>query len=142
MADRVSAETVPTVRATLERAGRTDRPKIVIPEDVSVPVGEVVRLALGGRTYFARVERAIDDTLEFRGAYDNARQAREGDGVNRLTEWAERKALDFGRSVQLDLVEEDFFYGVRAPGETAVYEVPDKPDDSLANIAKEVSDDE
>lgn len=140
MADRVSAEAVPTVRATLERAGRTDRPKIVIPDDTPITAGEVVRLAFGGSTYFARVERAIDDTLEFRGGYDNARQAREGDGENRLTEWAESKGLDFGRSVHLDVVEPDFFYGIRAPGERAVYEVPDRPDESLASIAEEVSE--
>ena len=40
----------------------------------------------------------------------------------------------------VDVAEAGFFYGLRAPGEAAVYEVPDRPDDGLAAIARELED--
>lgn len=139
MVDRVAADnpSVETVRATLVRAGRTDRPKVELPAEFSIPES-VVRLALDGRTYRAVFERSIQDVPELRGAYDNARIAHEGDGENRLVEWTERSGLDFGRSVLVDVVEPDAFYGLRAPGADAVYEVPDSPDPGLANIAEDI----
>ena len=144
MPESVPSDAVDSVRATLERAGRTDRPKIVVPDDDrdAVPEGELVRLSADGTTYHARVELAIDDSLELRGLYDNARLAREGDGENRLAAWADDHGLDFGRTVHLDLVDEGFFYGLRAPGERAVYQVPDRPDEGLADIAGDLEDGE
>lgn len=138
MPESVPSDAVESVRATVERAGRTDRPKITVPESVRdrIPEGEPVRLSLGGSVRHATVELAIDDSLELRGAYDNARLAREGEGANRLVEWVDDAGLDFGRTVHLDLVDEGFFYGLRAPGERAVYQVPDRPDGELADIAK------
>lgn len=143
MPDSVSSDAVDSVRATLARAGRTDRPKVTIPDEASdrFPEEDVVRLDLGGKTRHTRVERALDDTLELRGAYANARQAREGDGENHLVTWADEKGLDFGRTVHLDVVDEGSVYGLRAPGERAVYTVPDSPDDSLADIARQTEED-
>jgi hypothetical protein len=140
MPESVPSDAVDSVRATLERAGRTDRPKVVVPEDAHdrVPEGEVVRLSLDGAVRHATVDLAIDDSLEIRGAYDNPRLAREADGENRLVEWVEANGLDFGRTVHLDVVEAGFFYGLRAPGERAVYQVPDRPDEGLADIARDV----
>ena len=140
MPESVPSDAVDSVRATLERAGRTDRPKVVIPDDAhdAVPEGEVVRVSVDGTVYHAQVDLAIDDSLEIRGLYDNARLARDGDGENRLAAWADDHGLDFGRTVHLDLVDEGFFYGLRAPGERAVYQVPDRPDDDLADIARQV----
>lgn len=142
MPDSVSSDAVDSVRATLARAGRTDRPKVTIPDDARdrFPTEEVVRLDLGGKTRHARVERALDDTLEFRGAYANARQAREADGENLLAAWADDAGLDFGRTVHLDVVDEGTAYGLRAPGERAVYTVATSPDDSLADIAKQTQE--
>jgi hypothetical protein len=139
MPDSVSSDAVDSVRATLARAGRTDRPKVTIPDDARdrFPTDEVVRLDLGGKTRHARVERALDDSLELRGAYANARQARAGDGENHLVAWATAAGLDFGRTVHLDVVEEGHAYGLRAPGERAVYTVTASPDDSLADIANQ-----
>lgn len=143
MVDRVAADnpSVETVRATLARAGRTDRPKVELPESFSLPEG-TVRLSLDGRTHHATFERSIRDTPEICGAYDTPRLAREGDGENRLVEWAERNGLEFGRSVFVDVVESDEFYGLRAPGVDAVYEVPDTPDAGLADIAEEIEGDD
>lgn len=138
MADRISHdhESVVTRRAKLERAGRTSRPKLVLPDDVAAPEGPV-RLVLDGTTYHTTIEEAVDGAVEIRGAYDNARMAREREGENHLVAWAERKNLDFGRSVHLDAVDDDF-YGVRAPGERAVYTPTDSPTDSLSNIASDL----
>ncbi|WP_254824036.1 DUF7112 family protein [Haloglomus halophilum] len=135
-------DAVRTVRATLERVGRTDRPRIDLPdgERDAFPVGEVVRVALDGRTRHARVHRGLDDGLELRALYDNPRQARTGDGEDRLPAWVADRDLAFGRSVLVDVVDEGFFYGVRAPSESAVYEVPDRPDDGLAAIARDLEE--
>lgn len=143
MPDSVSSDAVDSVRATLARAGRTDRPKVTLPDDARdrVPEGTVVRLVLDGTTRHARVERALDDTLELRGAYANARQAKEGDGENHLLAWADDHGLDFGRTVHLDVVLEGEVYGLRAPGERTVYSVPETTDSSLADIAEEVEED-
>ncbi|WP_254542818.1 DUF7112 family protein [Halomarina pelagica] len=141
MADRIPHDhsSVTTVRAHLERAGRTDRPKLVLPEEVSIP-DDPVRLVLDGRTYHARIEPDFDDVPEIRGAYDNARMARERDGANRLVEWYEDGNLSFGRSVHFDVVDPGDLYGVRAPGERATYDSRDTPSDSLADIARDLDE--
>lgn len=143
MPDSVSSDAVDSVRATLARAGRTDRPKVTIPDDARdrFPAGTVVRLVLDGTTRHARVERALDDSLELRGAYANARQATEGDGENHLLGWADDHGLDFGRTVHLDVVVEGEIYGLRAPGGSAIYAVPESTDSTLADIAEEVEED-
>lgn len=140
--ERVSSETVETVRATLAQAGRLDRPKLELPDDLDADEG-VVRLDLDGREAHARVERDFDDALEVRVVRDNARQAREGegDGDDRLAAWADDHGLDYGRTVLLDLVDPDEgHYGLRAPGDSAVYGVPESADDSLSSIAEEVGE--
>lgn len=138
MSDSVHSDAVDTVDATLVRAGRTARPKIELPDEADLPVGETILLVLDGSRCHVQPERAIDDTLEVRGAYDNARKARETAGENRLIEWFESRRLDFGRTVHLDVIDAGHAYGLRAPGETAVYEVPKHPDGTLSDIAEEV----
>lgn len=142
--DRIANDnaSVGTVRATLARVGSVDRPRISLPSDAAdaFPVGEVVRVALDGSTRHARVHRGLDDGLELRAVYDNARQARQGDGTDRLPSWVDERDLEFGRSVLVDIVDEGFFYGIRAPSEAAVYEVPDRPDDGLAAIARDLEE--
>jgi hypothetical protein len=127
---------VSTHRATLARAGRTDRPKIVLPEELQVP-DDPVRLVLDGHTYYTVVDADFDGVPEVRGAYDNVRMARERDGSNHLVEWVEAADLEFGRSVHVDVVESDLL-GVRAPGESAVYSAPASPNDSLQDIARDL----
>jgi hypothetical protein len=158
--DAVPSDAVPTVRATLARAGRTDRPKVAVPDDHRdrFPTAETVRLFLDGSQFHARVERALDGgeasaasrassdepsesdgAIELRSVRDNPRLARETEGTDRLREWADDTRLDFGRTVHLDVLDEGFCYGLRAPGETAVYDVPDRPDDGLASIAEDLA---
>jgi hypothetical protein len=146
VADSVSSENsaVETVRAELTSAGATGRPRITVPESAHdrFPTGELVTLVLDGTRRHARIDLAIDDSVELRGAYDTRAMARNGDGENRLVEWADRAGLGVGRSVLLDVVSTGELYGVRAPGKQAVYEVPDTPASSLRDIAESVDGDD
>lgn len=142
MPERVPADhpSVETVQATVERVGGTDRAQVVLPEDV--PVTEaVVRLVVDGDTHRAPVEHTLGGSLAIRGAYDTPEQARDRSGPDYLAAWVGDAGLSFGRTVLVDVIEADFLYGLRAPGEEAVYEVPDRPDSSLASIADRLEGD-
>jgi hypothetical protein len=132
----VTSDGVETVRATIVESGSLDRPKVSVP-DGTMPVG-VVRVDADRATYHAPVAIDFDGDLEFRGLYDNARMARERDGENRLREWVDDQGLAPGRTVLVDVVVEGEQYGLRAPGDSAVYRVVESPDDDLASIAEDV----
>jgi hypothetical protein len=132
----VSSDGLETVRATIVESGALDRPKLSVPDD-TLPEG-VVRVDADRTTYHAPVEVALDGDLELRGLYDNARLARERDGENHLGEWVDAQGLEAGRTVLLDVVVEGAQYGLRSPGEDAVYRVVETPDDDLASIAEDV----
>ncbi|WP_336001749.1 DUF7112 family protein [Halorientalis halophila] len=143
MPDRLPSDhdAVATHRASLERVGRTDRPKVVAPADAALPADEIVRLVLDGSTYHARVETSLDGDPEISGAYDTPTLAREpGSGENRLAEWVAEADVSVGGSVLLDEVTSEFQYGLRAPGERTVYEATEKPSDSLAAIAEDLTE--
>ncbi|WP_458206782.1 DUF7112 family protein [Haladaptatus sp. NG-SE-30] len=144
MTQRVSSDTTDTVRATVAQAGATNRPRIEIAADDAdaFPADELVRLVIGDTEYRAQIERPLTgDGRLIRGAYDTPRLARNpGEGENRLSGWFAGSNREFGQSVLIDVVEEGFQYGLRAPGERAVYVVTEKPSESLADIAKQVED--
>lgn len=142
MPERVPADhpSVETVRATVERVGRTDRAQVVLPEDVPV-TEEVVRLVVEGDSHRASVERNLGGSLAIRGAYDTPEQARDRSGEDHLAAWVGDAGLSFGRTVLVDVIEAGFLYGLRAPGEEAVYEVPNRPDSSLASLAERLEGD-
>jgi hypothetical protein len=144
MPDRIPSDhpSIETHRISLDRRGRMDRPRLDCSGiEAALPIEEVVRLTLDGDTYHARVERTFEDDPEIRGAYDNPRIAREpAEGTDRLAEWRARNGLDFGRSVLFDVVVPGHAYGLRVPGERAVYEVTTPPDDSLQSIARSLDD--
>jgi hypothetical protein len=127
--------TVETVRVTLSRYGRT-RSRLPLPDDDRFPL-TTVRLVLDGDTSHARIETGKDGP-EITGVYDNARLARERTGEDRLEEWRTESNIDYGRSVLVDIVESGFLYGVREPGERAVYEAVESPDEGLAAIARDL----
>ncbi|WP_336360664.1 DUF7112 family protein [Haladaptatus sp. ZSTT2] len=146
MADKISSDnpSVTEVRARLTRRGRTDRPSISIPEAYhdAFPVGEVVRLVLDGTQYHARIESPLgSDGPEFHGAFDNARLARAaGEGENHLDAWVKSSGRSFDSSVLVDIVEEGFLYGIRKPGERAVYTAVEAPNSSLTDIARSLDE--
>lgn len=141
MGERIRADhpSVDTVRATIEQVGRTSRSKIHLPAETPISHG-MVRLILQGTIRRSPVERTHDDDLVIIGAYDTPEQARQRSGENRLQEWIDEEQLEYGRSVLVDMLEREFCYGVRVPGEDVVYEVPDRPDSSLTAIADELAD--
>ena len=127
---------VETVEATLDRWGRT-RSRLSLPADDRFPAGSV-RLVIDDVTRHATIETTDDGGREVKGAYDNARLAREHDGEDRLEAWRRAVGLDHGRRIAVDIVESGFLYGIRKPGERAVYEAVESPNDSLASIARDL----
>lgn len=141
MADRVGSDnpTVTTVRATLVRRGGTRRPAVEVSSagDVPAPDDDQVRLSIDGRWRRAPV-RVDEGTWTLLGAFDNARMARERDGTDRLVAWVEAEGFSIGRSVLVDVVEPGAAYGLRAPGEEAVYESGQGPAEGLRRIAEDL----
>ncbi|MFB6110492.1 MAG: hypothetical protein ABEJ60_06425 [Halodesulfurarchaeum sp.] len=128
--------TIETIPAKLARRGRTTRPTVRVQGDLEVEPGSLVRLMLDGTEYRAPVERREDGTPVFRRAASSPAVARDpAPAENALVEWVESTGLGMGRTVHVDVVEPGFRYGLRAPGESAVYP-SGRPDDSLASIAE------
>jgi len=140
--DRIAHDhpTVETVRAEAARAGRTDRLKLVLPDDERLFPETVARVVLDGDTRHARIERGLGGDRELRAVRDNPRLAREAEGPNRLPGWLDDAGLTAGRSVLVDVVDPGTLYGLRAPGERAVYTPVETPEDSLADIARDLED--
>lgn len=112
---------------------------MAVPADASLalPAGGVVRLVVDGRERRAPVA-ARDGGRTIEGAYDNARLAREHGGTDRLAAWVDDRGLDVGRSVLVDEVEPGATYGLREPGETAVYAAERGPARGLRRIAEDL----
>ena len=144
MADRVSSDhpSVQTVRATAEPTATGLTVSIPADERERFPADEVVRVVLDGDERFGRIERALTgEELSIPGVYDAPRLAREpGSGTDRLAEWFDAQSIPEGGSVLIDVVEPAFLYGLRAPGETAVYEAKEPPNESLSAIADELEE--
>lgn len=136
--DRIASDNpaIETRRAAVARHGGT-RKRVEIPGDV--PTGEVVRLVLDGTTYHARIEGGFADAdPHVAGAYETPEMARSGDGTERLQAWLDAADRSPGSTVLLDVIEPEFAYGLRAPGEEVVYDAIEKPPDSLASIARDL----
>ncbi|MHC3436656.1 DUF7112 family protein [Natrialbaceae archaeon A-gly3] len=144
MADRVSSDhpSVQTVRATLTETTTGVRLEIPSEDREAFPLEDVIRIVLDGTERFTRLERALTGEDVFvTGVFDAPGLARNpGDGEDRLPAWADDHDVHIGGSVLVDVVEPDFLYGLRAPGETAVYEAKEPPSDSLASIAESLED--
>lgn len=145
MSNRVSNDhpSVHTVDATVIRAGRTDRPRLAIPpaDADHFPPGEVVRLVIDGTEYFTLVaENLAGDEIELRGAFTTPDGARNPDGTDQLGDWRADSRVAFGNTAHVDVVEPGYKYGLRAPGEHAVY-TGGKPDSGLQDLARDLLDD-
>lgn len=136
MTDRVSSSTLETIRATLARSGGTARPEVrVPPAEASSFQTNIIQVTLGDAAYYSPVV-SVGDSVALRGAYANARRARERDGTDRLSEWVTEIDLDFGRTVLLDTIISGSQYGLRPPGTDSVYRVRREPDRDLQDIAR------
>jgi hypothetical protein len=138
VSDRVPSdhETISSHRTRHKQVGRTGRPRVPLPDDLDVAVGDVIRLSLDGKMYHAQVTESLDGGRDVRGAFDNARLARAGDGTNHLTTWADDAGLAVGDPVVLDVVSPGYNFGLRRPGERVVYKATDAPSSSLSDIAR------
>ncbi|MDS0281970.1 DUF7112 family protein [Haloarcula onubensis] len=139
MSERVPSDhdAVDTHRVSIESVGRTDRPRVVLP-DVGLHDGDVVTLTLDGDDYEALVETSLDGDLVVTHVADNRRLARERDGENRLAEWVTDAAVSVDGSAHFDVVTEGHQYGLRTPGKRVVYTATDAPDASLSDIASDL----
>ncbi|WP_247002743.1 DUF7112 family protein [Halosolutus gelatinilyticus] len=144
MADRISSDhpSVRTVRATLSKTATGVRLDVPSDDRDAFPVDDVVRVVLDGDERFATTQRALTgDELSIHGVYDTPDVARDpSGGENRLAEWLADRDVQTGGSVLIDVVEPEFLYGLRAPGETAYYDAYEPPSDSLSSIAKNLDE--
>jgi hypothetical protein len=142
VADRLPSdhEAVETRRVGISRVGRTDRPRVELPEDIDVAAGDVIECVLDGEGFYARVETTIEGQPMVQHAADNRRLARETEGENRLVEWFADSDCSLEGSVHLDIVTAGHTYGLRTPGSRVVYTATDTPDDSLASIAEDLDE--
>lgn len=140
MSDRVASDGdgVTAYRARVARSGGTRRPCLRLPKAVDLGENDVIRLVLDGTECHAPVVTDADGRL-LRGAYDNRRLARtDGEGENRLVAWLHGVDRGPGESVEFDEVTPGYLYGVRVPGNRAIYEVTRRPDPSLSSIAEDL----
>lgn len=141
MSDRVRHDgaTVETVDGRLVRRGRSGRMAVELPADVALSAGSVVRLVLSETEYKTVPQTPLNGSgFEIRGAFDTADAAQDpGSARNHLAEWINANGLDPGRTVHLDIVTEEFRYGLRAPGEEAIYPAG-TPNTSLRDIAEDL----
>jgi hypothetical protein len=139
--DRIPSDhdAVTSHRTHLETVGRTDRPRVPLPDGVDATVGDVVRLSLEGEAYHAQVHDSLYDEPDVRGAFANPRLARtEGEGEDHLRAWADTVGLGGDDPLVFDVVTPGFKYGLRRPGERVVYAATDSPSSSLADIARDL----
>lgn len=141
MPNRIPSDhsSIVTIRARVERHGGGRR--LALPESTIAGEETTFRLILADRTCFARIDRSPDDAEWITGVYDSSRGADDpSQGTDRLGPWLEEHDRAPGASVELDVIEAGFLYGLRVPGTRTVYEAVGKPDDSLASIARNLED--
>lgn len=144
MGERVANDhpSVTTFEASITRRGRTSRPELHLPAGASehVPIGELVRLVVLGAERHAPIEQR-SDAVAITGAFETPRLAKTPDaGTNYLSEWLETTDRTFGRTALIDVIVPEFRYGLRVPGDTAVYDASQPPADSLRQIAADLDD--
>ena len=133
-------DAVESHRVHLTEVGRTGRPQITLPDDVSCREDDLIWLSLDGTAAYAQVTTALTGERVIQGAFPNQRLARDHEGENKLAAWVTDGAVDFGDALLLDVLTEGYAYGIRNPGERVVYSPPDSPDSSLSDIAQNLDE--
>jgi hypothetical protein len=121
-------------RVELDAVGSTDRPQLLLSGLSCVP-GDLVRLSIEGTLTHAEVVSTLRGDSAIRGAYASRRLVRSGEGTNLLADWLGEHGHGPGSTLVLDVLTEGYAYGLREPGGRVVYEPPEQPDSSLADIA-------
>ena len=147
MTERIPSDhdTVASHRLTLATVGRTDRPEVTLPSAIEddVAEGDVLRLFVDGDEGHALVERDLSGALVLRGAFPNARLARDESppaDEDLIAAWRDDRGLEAGAALLLDEVTPGFAYGLRAPGERVLYPDREPPADDLAAIAEDLEE--
>lgn len=144
MADRISSDhpSVQTVRSTCTETATGVRLEVPADDRDAFPTDEVVRIVLDGDECFAQVERALTgDDLSIPGIYETPEQARDPTGaIDRLADWVDDHGVAMGGSVLVDVIEPEFLYGLRSPGETVYYDAREPPSSSLQDIASDLEE--
>ncbi|NGM70168.1 hypothetical protein G6M89_14315 [Natronolimnobius sp. AArcel1] len=144
MADRIASDhpSVQTVRATCTETATGVRIELPATDTGAFPTDEVVRISLDGDERFARIERPLTgDGLSIPGIYETPDTARDpSSGRELLGDWADDHGISPGSSILVDVIEPDFSYGLREPGQTNYYDASEPPSKSLSDIAKSLED--
>lgn len=145
MTDRLTSDAADSHRATLVRSG--GGVGVAVPDALTVAAGETIRLTIDGTDRHARIGSRADGPV-IRGAYDTAADLRTLDGettpvepvaiTDRLSGWIEGLDREVGDSVAIDVIDPGHHYGLRAPGERAVYALRRRVDSDLADIARDL----
>jgi len=137
------SDAVDSYRAAIVRRGGSRTPCLELPTAVAetVAVDDRITIVIDGADYFATVGGDDSGQLLY-GGYDTRTQARStGEGTNRLGAWLRGLDREIGDSVICDVIADGERYGLRAPGDRAVYTVIHEPRDSLQSIAESLDGD-
>lgn len=131
------APSITTVSGQVGHRGSTTRPVVTCDHVEALSTGTTVRLVLDGHQFFTVPRPSSRDAVQFTGAYDTTGGVRDADAENRLIEWVDDRDLAVGRTVHVDVIDEGFRYGFRAPGESATY-AASEPVTDLTDIARDL----
>ena len=137
------SDAVDSYRATIVRRGGSRTPCLELPTAVAetVAIDDRLTIVIDGAEYYATVAGDSNGLLVY-GAYETRKQARQtGKGTNQLGAWPRGLDRETGDSVMWDSIVDSERYGLRAPGDRAIYTVKHEPRDSLQSIAKSLDDD-
>ncbi len=139
MSDAIPSDhdAVESHRVTLSQVGSTNRLQVPLPAAVSCDPGDVVSLSLSGDTAYAAVTTTLRGDPVVRTAFPTRHLARrDREGEDELACWLDRVSAGASDTLVLDVLTGGYAYGLREPGARVVYTPPDPPDQSLADIAR------
>lgn len=139
MSDAIPSDhdAVESYRVTLSQVGSTNRLQVPLPAALSCDPGDVVSLSLSGDTAYATVTTTLRGDPVVRDAFPTRHLARrDGEGEDELACWLDRAGAGASDTLVLDVLTGGYAYGLREPGTRVVYAPPDPPDQSLADIAR------